>query len=203
MYVATYGSLLGFHLAGGSFKDPSWVFFAQVSSLLPALVAMVLTRWVWRRPFVASLAVRLRADRWLLVAWLSPWALALLALGFGLLMPGASYDGTLRPAVERAIVAESHLDRLRGAAARHPLPPIVMLVPMGLLSSVTMSFLTGCGEEIGWRGFLYTELRPLGFWRTILVTGLLWLGWHVPLWRSATAIPSTRASACCSSRPTS
>jgi uncharacterized protein len=181
VYVATYGSMLGFRLSGGSFEDPSWVFFAQVTSLLPALVAMVLTRWLWHRPLVSSLALRLHRDRWLLVAWLSPWALALLALGSGLLMPGASYDGTLQPAVERTIVAQSHLELLRSMAARLSVPPIVMLVPMGLLSSVTMSFLSGCGEEIGWRGFIYTELRPLGFWRTTLITGLFWLGWHLPL----------------------
>jgi hypothetical protein len=52
---------------------------------------------------------------------------------------------------------------------------------MGILASVTMSFLSGCGEEIGWRGFVHGELRPLGFWRNALVTGLLWLGWHLPL----------------------
>jgi membrane protease YdiL (CAAX protease family) len=61
------------------------------------------------------------------------------------------------------------------------LPPILLLVPMGILASVTMSFLSGCGEEVGWRGFLYGALRPLGFWRATLVTGLLWLGWHLPL----------------------
>jgi hypothetical protein len=181
VYTATYGSMLGFHLSGGSFEDPSWVFFAQVSSLLPALIAIVLTRWFWHRPLVSSLAMRLRADWWLLVAWLSPWGLALLALGFGLLMPGASYDGTLQPAVERTIVAQPHLDLLRSMAARLSLPPIVMLVPLGLVSSVTMSFLSGCGEEIGWRGFIYTQLRPMGFWRTTSITGLFWLGWHLPL----------------------
>jgi membrane protease YdiL (CAAX protease family) len=54
-------------------------------------------------------------------------------------------------------------------------------VPLGLLSSVTISFLSGCGEEIGWRGLLHTELRPLGFWPNALLTGLFWLGWHLPL----------------------
>ena len=47
--------------------------------------------------------------------------------------------------------------------------------------SVTMSFIAGCGEEIGWRGFMHGELRPLGFWRNAILTGLFWLVWHLPL----------------------
>jgi membrane protease YdiL (CAAX protease family) len=181
VYLASYGSVLGFLLAGGSFKDPSWVLFAQVSSLMPALVALALTRWRWHRPLVFSLAMRLRADRWLLVAWLLPWGLALLALGFGLVMPGTTFDGSLRPAVERTILSQSQLELLQGLAAKLALPPVLLLLPMGLLTSVTMSFIAGCGEEIGWRGFLYTELRSLGFWRATLITGVFWLGWHLPL----------------------
>jgi hypothetical protein len=61
---------------------------------------------------------------------------------------------------------------LQGFAARLSLPTVTLLVPMGLLTSVTMSFLSGCGEEIGWRGFMHTQLRPLGFWRNAFVTGL-------------------------------
>jgi uncharacterized protein len=181
VYAVTYGLVGAFVLSGGSFHDPSWIFFAQASSLTPALLAIVLTRWLWRAPLVSSLGLRLRADRWLLVAWLLPWALALLALGFGLCVPGTAYDGTLQPAVDRTIVSQAQLDWLRQLAARASLPPIALLVPFGLVASVTTSFLAGCGEEIGWRGFVHTELRALGFWRNVLVTGLLWVGWHLPL----------------------
>jgi uncharacterized protein len=181
VYIASYGLVLGFRIAGGGFSNPSWVFFAQASSLMPALVAMALTRWRWHQPLVSSLGLRLRADRWLLVAWLSPWALALLALVFGLAVPGTSYDGTLQPAVDRMFLSQGQVEIVRNLAARVSLPTALLLVPIGLLTSVTMSFLAGCGEEIGWRGFMHTQLRPLGFWRNALVTGLFWLGWHLPL----------------------
>jgi membrane protease YdiL (CAAX protease family) len=181
VYAVTYGLVGGFFLFGGSFRHPSWVFFAQVSSLTPALMALGLTRWLWRAPLASSLGLRLRADRWLLLAWLLPWALAIVALGFALAAPGTAYDGTLQPAVDRTIVSQAQLDWLRQIAGRASVPPILLLVPFGLLSSVTMSFVAGCGEEIGWRGFMYTELRVLGFWRGTIITGLFWLGWHLPL----------------------
>jgi membrane protease YdiL (CAAX protease family) len=180
-YAVSYGLVGGFLLSGGSFSDPSWLFFVQVSSLTPALMAIGLCRWLWHAPVKSSLALRLRADRWLLLAWLLPWALALLALAFALAVPGTAYDGTLQPAVVRTLLSQAQLEWLHRLAARISLPPIALLVPFGLLASVTMSFVAGCGEEIGWRGFVYTELRALGFWRCTLVTGLFWLGWHLPL----------------------
>lgn len=181
VYVVSYGLVGGFLAAGGSFRDASWVLFAQVSALTPALAALVLTRWLWRAPLAQTLGLRPRRDRWLLAAWLLPWALSLLALGLGLAVPDVRWDGSLQPAVDRTILSPEQLGMLQRIAAQISLPPILLLVPMGLLSSVTMSFLAGCGEEIGWRGFVHGQLRPLGFWRNALGTGLLWLGWHLPL----------------------
>jgi hypothetical protein len=180
LWTVSYGLVGGFLAAGGSFENASWVFFAQVSALAPALVALVLTRW-WRAPLRDSLGLRLRFDRWLLVALFVPWVLCLLALAFGLLVPGVRWDGSLQPAVDARLLSPEQLDLLRSVAARASVPPVLLLVPMALLLSVTMSFLANCGEEIGWRGLVHGELRPLGFWRNALVTGLLWAAWHMPL----------------------
>lgn len=181
VYAVSYGLVGAFLAVGGSFRDASWVFFAQASSLTPALVAIVLTRWLWHDPVAGSLALRLPRNRWTLVAWCLPWALVLLALALGLVMPGARWDGSLQPAVDRNIVSPAQLDLLRQWAAQSSVPAVLLLVPLGLVSSVTMSFVAGCGEEIGWRGFVHGERRALGFWRNVSFTGLLWLGWHVPL----------------------
>jgi membrane protease YdiL (CAAX protease family) len=177
----SYGLVGGFLASGGSFQRANWVFFAQASALTPALLALVLNRWVWREPLAASLGLRLRRDRWLLVAWLAGWAVCLLALAFGLAVPGVRWDGSLQPAVDAKLLSVDQLGLLRRMAAQVSLPTVLLLVPFGILASVTISFLAACGEEIGWRGFVYGELRPLGFWRGTLCTGLLWLGWHLPL----------------------
>ena len=181
VYALSYGLVGGFLFFGGSFGDSSWVFFAQASALTPALLAIVLTRWLWRDPLVQSLGLRLRFNRWLLIAWLVPWALSLLALCFGLTIPGVSWDASLQPAVDSTLVSPEQLKMLGGISAETGLPRFVLLVPFGILVSVTMSFIAGCGEEIGWRGFVHTELKPLGFWPNALLTGLLWLCWHLPL----------------------
>ena len=43
------------------------------------------------------------------------------------------------------------------------------------------STLFAFGEEIGWRGFLLPRLLPLGVHRALLLSGLLWFVWELPL----------------------
>lgn len=37
------------------------------------------------------------------------------------------------------------------------------------------------GEEVGWRGWLLTSLRPLGTWPALILIGVIWGLWHAPL----------------------
>jgi uncharacterized protein len=53
-----------------------------------------------------------------------------------------------------------------------------------LLSStigVPLSALTAMGEEIGWRGFMVTRLVDSKLPRPLLISGVIWGLWHVPL----------------------
>jgi membrane protease YdiL (CAAX protease family) len=42
-------------------------------------------------------------------------------------------------------------------------------------------FIFTAGEEIGWRGYMLTRLIDAGVPRPVLVSGLIWAGWHLPL----------------------
>jgi uncharacterized protein len=108
-YVATYGTVALFLAGGGSYRDPAWVFFAQISMLAPATSAILLERFVFRGPVRTSLAIRMRPNRWFAVAWLLPLVLAFAALGLELLQPGVSFDGSLVPAVWRAYVSAEQI----------------------------------------------------------------------------------------------
>ncbi|SCC49040.1 Uncharacterized protein BTT61001_03719 [Bacillus thuringiensis] len=37
------------------------------------------------------------------------------------------------------------------------------------------------GEEMGWRGYMLTRLVDAEFSRPILISGLIWVTWHVPI----------------------
>jgi membrane protease YdiL (CAAX protease family) len=147
---------------------------ANAFMLVPAVVAVGLQRFVYREPILGPLALRFRPTRWFAVAWLFPPVVMLLALGVSLLLPGAVYTrdmGGLPP----------EMDAFRAQVSSLGVAPIAGMLAIGLVLGPTLNAVGGLGEEIGWRGFVFKELEPLGFWRCSLVTGGLWAAWHVPL----------------------
>jgi uncharacterized protein len=61
--------------------------------------------------------------------------------------------------------------------------PTSFLVRLLLASTlgVVFSAITAAGEEFGWRGYMVTRLIDARVPRPILVSGLIWGLWHVPL----------------------
>lgn len=56
--------------------------------------------------------------------------------------------------------------------------PFIVMGTLGLFGSM----ITAIGEEIGWRGFLLTELRSsLSYKKINLVIGVIWYIYHLPL----------------------
>jgi membrane protease YdiL (CAAX protease family) len=53
----------------------------------------------------------------------------------------------------------------------------VVTLPIAIVSSSFAAF----GEEIGWRGWLLPNLRPLGTWPALLLAGAIWGLWHSPI----------------------
>jgi uncharacterized protein len=62
-----------------------------------------------------------------------------------------------------------------------PLPANVLgiVVEVAVLSNV--GALVTFGEEFGWRGYLLPRLMPLGQNGAILLSGVIWAAWHLPL----------------------
>jgi membrane protease YdiL (CAAX protease family) len=60
-------------------------------------------------------------------------------------------------------------------------PPLWVTVLGAMFAGGTINTLFAIGEEAGWRGYLWTLLRPQGFWRASLITGVIWGLWHTPV----------------------
>jgi len=52
---------------------------------------------------------------------------------------------------------------------------------LAIVVGATEGVLSGAGEEIGWRGYMLTRLIDAGVPRPLLVSGLIWAAWHLPL----------------------
>ena len=101
----------------------------------------------------------------MLLAYLIPAVTA--ALIVGLLL---AFNVTTFEVSPRAIEKEGSLSSA--------LFKILLLAPtVGMI----LAFISGFGEEIGWRGFLHSKLDSLTANRRYLLTGIIWSAWHWPL----------------------
>lgn len=60
--------------------------------------------------------------------------------------------------------------------------PVSLYIAIVILVGLLSSCLSAMGEELGWRGFLYPIMeRVMGRKKAILLGGLIWAVWHMPL----------------------
>ncbi|MGC2354252.1 MAG: CPBP family intramembrane glutamic endopeptidase [Candidatus Udaeobacter sp.] len=62
-------------------------------------------------------------------------------------------------------------------------PAVVFMINLAVAATVVTvySARTAAGEELGWRGYMLTRLVDAGWPKPILMSGLIWGLWHVPL----------------------
>lgn len=53
----------------------------------------------------------------------------------------------------------------------------LLMLPLAPLLNSPFAF----GEELGWRGYLLPQLLPLGQWRALMLSGIVWGIWHAPV----------------------
>ena len=140
------------------------------------------------------------------VRWISPLPRASHALGIRLGRPGtrltgyvAAWLGTLAMVVATPFVAaalglfeldlatfsgfEAHLRAVAGDQlfATFTVRQLVGWSVVGMLAAPLLNFPPSFGEEVGWRGYLLPQLLPLGRWRALVLSGLIWGAWHAPI----------------------
>ncbi|MFC1976036.1 CPBP family intramembrane glutamic endopeptidase [Chloroflexota bacterium] len=62
-------------------------------------------------------------------------------------------------------------------------PTFIVAAQVGVALTIAPLFNTlfAMGEELGWRGFLLPKLLPLGQWKAILISNIIWGLWHAPV----------------------
>ncbi len=66
------------------------------------------------------------------------------------------------------------------SASSTPVDFLLLLFINGGIGTV-VGLSVALGEELGWRGYLLLRMRDAGIPRPVLLGGLLWAAWHVPL----------------------
>lgn len=74
-------------------------------------------------------------------------------------------------------------DAMSSAASGDSVPAekvVAIQVLFALTLAPLINMLFALGEELGWRGYLLPHLMPLGQWKAILFSGIVWGVWHAP-----------------------
>jgi len=139
----------------------------------PGIAAIITTLLVDRQPFHSLHLNRLGSRRMYLWAWFLPPGLAMVGGLFSLLFGVAVFDPQF------TLIKES----LASASGAGDIPAaLIVAIQAGLALTIAPFFnvLFALGEELGWRGYLLPRLLPLGQWKAILVSGVIWGIWHAP-----------------------
>ncbi len=165
-------------LEGYGLKSPAGIGLSIAYMFMPATMAVVTQKAVLKSPLRGSLGLRLRPNRWFLVAWLLPALLILATWLAGLLVPGVGLVLGRAEMIAHITPPNASPEALRSLVPVHPL---LIIFLKGLFAGGTINLLAALGEEVGWRGFLLRELGFLGFRRASLTIGVVWGLWHAPL----------------------
>jgi membrane protease YdiL (CAAX protease family) len=190
--IAGLGVLAGVDATSGN----PYMLVASGFMLGPALAAIlqvvVIRRRGWRALGLVFTGIRWRAMAWTALCGLLQVPLTLLVCWCFGNMLGAEVFGDVsltQARVEGSVVAMAEAagqsgDLARAALGGLQLPGAVWLLlflVMALVAAVTVNVPAMLGEELGWRGLLFTLLKGWPAWRRIVFTGVVWGLWHAPV----------------------
>ncbi|MCI5047754.1 MAG: CPBP family intramembrane metalloprotease [Aquisalinus sp.] len=162
---------------GDTFKAGDTIYlFAYMFG--PAIGAIMTALLFDRGKLKSMLGLRFMPSFWWLLAVIIP-AGAILAATW--LSPFFDGVGTQDFSQGMKPVLESQLGQEQAAEALAAMPPFIVVF---LLAAVTGGIINGVAtltEELGWRGYFWSVLRPGGFWSASLISGIAWGLWHAPI----------------------
>lgn len=145
----------------------------QLFPLGPPLAALICALLLHKGNRIAVLGLRLRPNRWWLVAFLIPFAIQAYHFAATQIFPQARTEWLTDLRTNVAAL-------LQRPVADMPTGPVsIALIFIAFALGFTILFTLT--EELGWRGYLYRQWRHLGFWRFSLIHGAIWGAWHWPM----------------------
>lgn len=139
----------------------------------PGIAAIVATLYIEKKSFRSFRLNTLGPKRYYLWAWLLPVVFTLIGWGFTLLFGIAKMD------TDFTMIR----DLLKATPGGSEIPVSLVIISQtiqALTIGPLINMLFTMGEELGWRGYLLPKLLPLGQWKAVVLSGVIWGVWHTP-----------------------
>jgi membrane protease YdiL (CAAX protease family) len=154
----------------GSIRLIAWA----VAMWGPGVAALLVTILVEKKPIRTLRLNVLGPKRFYLWAWFLPPLLAAAAIPLSIALGLARYDPNLT-------ILQQMVDQMPAGQAISAQMLLIIQLAQGILIGPLINVIFTLGEELGWRGFLLPRLEPLGQWKAILISGVIWGVWHAPV----------------------
>lgn len=156
----------------------------------PAIAALVVQKIIYKQE-IKLLGFDFKQTKWKNFLWIPLLQVLFCALTIGIIVLFGnvfnvngfgffSLDEGLLNTKMQEIASATGLSEM----PKLPLSPFALLLVSIITSALLGGLINGIftlGEELGWRGFLYNEMKPLGFVKSNLLIGTIWGLWHAPL----------------------
>lgn len=179
----------GLFLTGTALHSlPGLLVMAVLYMPSPFLAAIIAERGIRRDRFRLPRAGLARIAAFFLMPAAAVYAFALLYLGIAFLLGDLlQMPGFAGLAMTGAAIMDGAAGLLGQEAvdAAGPPPPVIVLVLASawgaLIAGWTVNGLFALGEEYGWRGLMWDELKHWGIVRANIAIGVVWGLWHSPV----------------------
>ena len=178
-------------IVGAKMLGQQGAYLAQFYMLTPAITALI-TRTFFYQPKFTDANLRFGKLGDYFKFWIISIGITALSYIFFTLLGGITWDFTGQVFLNR--LAEQFA--VAGQDINASLPPgftpmtMLLIYFIGGLTifNILPGIIMGFGEEFGHRGFMFPQLYKIKPWIGIIIGGLIWYVWHLPL---ALVIPQT------------
>ncbi|MDQ6808293.1 MAG: CPBP family intramembrane metalloprotease, partial [Verrucomicrobiota bacterium] len=185
-YVLAWPLAFIFFGRGSHVNSVGFVMMGTAFMFTPALAGIITQRFVAKQPLRVLFGGSPRW-RWIVIGWLLPMLFTAVTLAISASFPGVQFVTGIQGiyaqladklSPEQLVHLHRQLDH--SFLTRPGILPAAITLQI-LVAGATVNAVAALGEELGWRGFLYQELRRMNFWFASLFTGVIWGLWHLPI----------------------
>uniref|UniRef100_A0A7C4UHP0 CPBP family intramembrane metalloprotease n=1 Tax=candidate division WOR-3 bacterium TaxID=2052148 RepID=A0A7C4UHP0_UNCW3 len=173
-----------FYLSGENWNiSPLSQITGIIYMFMPLLSAIIVQRFIYKGEVKESLGISFKFNKWFLIAYLLPFFISICVSLFSIMMPDVSLSLDLSGFYERYrnIFSEEQIQTMKLQFEKYRYFILIMVLIQSLIAGLTINALFAFGEETGWRGFLFNELKNLRFWESSFLIGFIWGLWHAPI----------------------
>ena len=171
-------------IIGAKMLGQQGAYLAQLYMLTPAIAAII-TRLFFYKPKFSDANLRFGKLSDYFKFWIISICITVLSYVLFTLLGGISWDFTGQVFLDRLAEQFAAAGQDINASLPSGFTPMTMLLIYfvgGLtIFNILPGIITGFGEEFGHRGFMFPHLYQIKPWVGIIIGGLIWYAWHLPL----------------------